>query len=265
MQTSPILLVHIGGGLSGLLSGAAAMSFRKGSQRHRVAGNVFVISMIIMAVGAVYLAILKHETANVIGGIMTFYFVTTAWLTARRRDGGTGVFDWAALAFALTLAAFMLINGFKVASSSTKVKDGVPVGMFFFVGSVALLSAAGDLRMLLRGVTGTQRLVRHLWRMCFALFIASGSFFLGPSNRPLRLLRTIGLRQELFAAVFGKAGVLLLLAVLPLILMIFWVVRMRFRHANIRTKPTVNNGSSSEVMDVMVAAETTSPGLSIAK
>ena len=168
MHTSPILLIHIGGGLSGLLSGAAALSLRKGSQRHRVAGDVFVVSMIIMAVAAVYLAILKHQTGNVIGGVMTFYFVTTAWLTARRRDGGTTIFDWVAFAFALTFAGFMLTNGTRTASVGTRVKDGVPVGMFFFLGTIALFSAAGDFRMLVRGVTGTQRLIRHLWRICQA-------------------------------------------------------------------------------------------------
>ena len=264
MSYSPILLLHISGGVAGLFSGAAAISFRKGSQRHRVAGDIFVISMIIMAVAAVYLAIVKHETGNIIGGVMTFYFVTTAWLTARRRDGGTTIFDWVAFAFALTFAAFMLTDGFKVASGATKAKDGVPVGMFFFLGTIALLSATGDFRMLVRGVTGTQRLVRHLWRMCFALFIASGSFFLGPANRPLRLLRTIGLRQELFAVVFGKTGVLLLLAVLPLILMFFWMIRVRFTNAYTRKKPSVNNTKSDEVIEGVVPSER-SLGVSLAK
>lgn len=260
MSYSPILLLHISGGVAGLFSGAAAMSFRKGSQRHRLAGNVFVVSMITMAVAAVYLAIRKHEMDNVIGGVMTFYFVTTAWLTARRREGRGGIFDWVALAFALTFAVFMLTTGIRVASGLTKAKDGAPVGMTFFLASVALLSAAGDLRMLVRGVTGTQRLVRHLWRMCFALFIASGSFFLGPANRPLRLLRSIGLRQELFAAVFGKTGVLLLLAVLPLILMIFWMVRLRFTDRYVRRK---ESAAQIKVIDNTVVPERISPGFSL--
>jgi hypothetical protein len=33
--------------------------------------------------------------------------------------------------------------------------------------------------------------------MCFGLFIAAGSFFLGPSNRPLRLLSAVVLGQHL--------------------------------------------------------------------
>jgi hypothetical protein len=40
------------------------------------------------------------------------------------------------------------------------------------------LAAIGDIRVLRSGpLAGGRRLARHLWRMCFALFIAAGSFF----------------------------------------------------------------------------------------
>ena len=103
--------------------------------------------------------------------------------------------------------------------------------MMFFMGSVCLLAAAGDVRMLVRGgVLGAKRIARHLWRMCFGLFIAAGSFFLGPSNRPLRLLSTVGLGQHLSPALFGTT-LYLVLTLLPLILLIFWLVRVRFTKA----------------------------------
>ena len=98
-------------------------------------------------------------------------------------------------------------------------------------GSVCLLAAAGDVRMLVRGgVLGAKRIARHLWRMCFGLFIAAGSFFLGPSNRPLRLLSTVGVGQHLSPALFSTS-LYLLLTILPLILLIFWLVRVRFTKA----------------------------------
>jgi len=103
--------------------------------------------------------------------------------------------------------------------------------MIFFMGSVMLLAAAGDVRMLVRGgVLGAKRIARHLWRMCFGLFIAAGSFFLGPSNRPLRLLSAVGLGQHLSPALFST-GLYLVLTILPLILLIFWLVRVRFTNA----------------------------------
>jgi len=50
--------------------------------------------------------------------------------------------------------------------------------MPFFLATVLLLAAAGDVRITRFGMPrGGPRLARHLWRMCFALFIAAGSFF----------------------------------------------------------------------------------------
>src|SRR6184192_4067321 len=89
MNLSPVLFFHICAGTSGLFSGAAALSFRKGSRWHVLAGRVFVGSMLAMAAGAVYLAIVKHQPNNIGGGIFTFYLILTAWLTARRADGET--------------------------------------------------------------------------------------------------------------------------------------------------------------------------------
>ena len=230
MSFSPILLVHICGGTLGLLSGAAAISLRKGSRGHVLAGKVFVLSMLTMAVGAVYLAIVRHQPNNLGGGILTFYLIGTAWLTARRRDGETSRLDWVALLIPLALGILTWISGVERMRTPGPPKDGVPAGMHLFLGSVALLAATGDVRMLVgRGVFGTRRIARHLWRMCFGLFIAAGSFFLGPSNRPLRLLSALGLGRHLSPAIFST-GLYLFLSILPLALLIFWLIRVRFRN-----------------------------------
>ena len=115
--------------------------------------------------------------------------------------------------------------------SPTGLTYDYPPGPYFFLGSVAVLATAGDVRMLVRGgISGKQRIARHLWRMCFGLFIAAGSFFMGPSNRPLRLLSKVGIGQHLSPALFST-GLYLILTVLPLILLIFWLVRVRFKNA----------------------------------
>ena len=56
MQLSPVLVLHICGRTLGMLSGAVAVSFRKGSRRHGLAGRVFVTSMLIMSAAGVYMA-----------------------------------------------------------------------------------------------------------------------------------------------------------------------------------------------------------------
>jgi uncharacterized membrane protein len=210
----PLLVLHIMGGIVGLLSGASAMSFRKGSRGHRMAGNVFVVSMLIMGACASCLALMKHQTNNFYGGLLTFYLITTAWLTARRRDGETSIYDWGALAFAVTIGGSLLTLGILVARGSAAKQPGVPLGMYFFMGTIPLLAAAGDLRMLLGGgIAGRPRLARHLWRMCFGLFIATGSFFLG--------------QQQVFPPAIRKQYLLAPLAILPLILLIYWMIRVR--------------------------------------
>jgi hypothetical protein len=187
--------------------------------------------MLTMGVFAVYLAITKHQSNNIGGGILTVYLIGTAWLTARRRDGETSRLDWVVLLIPLALGILTWMNGIQVVRSGESSQDGVPVGMTFFMGSVMLLAAAGDVRMLVcGGVVGAKRIARHLWRMCFGLFIAAGSFFLGPSNRPLRLLSAVGLGQHLSPALFSTI-LYLILTILPLILLIFWLVRVRFTNA----------------------------------
>ena len=175
MSFSPLLALHISAGIVGMLSGAAALSFRKGSPRHALAGKAFVVSMLTMAAAAVYLAVTRHQTGNVLGGVFTFYLVTTAWLTARRKDGETSIFDWFALLLPLAAGIVLWIAGVRAVRHQIWSENGVPVGMNFFMGSVLLLAAAGDIRMLVRGgLFGGQRIVRHLWRMCFGMFIATG-------------------------------------------------------------------------------------------
>ena len=210
---SPILLLHIIAGTLGMLSGFVAVFLRKGSRRHGLAGNVFVITMLCLSSTGVFLAIMKSQPGNILGGTLTFYLVATAWMTARRKDGAPGVFDWGALFVILAVAACQVTFGLEAGLSQTGMKFGYPPWPYFFMGSVATLAVTGDIRMLARGgISGAQRIARHLWRMCFALFIAAASIFLA--------------RPQVFPAVLEKTGVLTFLSLLPLLLMIFWMFRV---------------------------------------
>ena len=136
MPYSPILVAHICAGTLGLVSGTAAICFRKGSPRHILAGRVFVVSMLTMAVAAVYLAIVKNQPNNIGGGVLTFYLIGTAWMTARRRDGETSRFDWLAPLIPLAIGILGWMNGLDALRSPTGSKYGVPAGMHLFMGSV---------------------------------------------------------------------------------------------------------------------------------
>lgn len=56
MSFSPLLPVHISAGVVGILSGAAPLSFRKGSPRHILAGRVFVIAMLALSASGAIMA-----------------------------------------------------------------------------------------------------------------------------------------------------------------------------------------------------------------
>ena len=87
-----------------------------------------------------------------------------------------------------------------------------PLVMF---GGVAIAAAVGDRRMIRGGgLKGSPRIVRHLWRMCFALFVASIAFYLGPGRVPAAI-RT---------PVLISAGVLT-----PIVAMVYWRWRLRTR------------------------------------
>ncbi len=217
MPLSPVLIVHVCAGTLGLASGTTAMVVRKGSRSHGWAGLVFAIAMLSLAASGTYLAYMKAQMGNILGGVLTFYMVATAWKTVRRRNKQTSMFDWMALLVALAFGTTCIAYGFEVAKGQADSK-GVPAGMDFFFGFVILLAAAGDIRMLVRGgISGRQRTARHLWRMCFALFIASGSFFMG--------------RQQIFPAGLQTSGLLIFLTILPLLLLVFWLIRIRFTNA----------------------------------
>ena len=240
----PILIVHIFCGTLGVLSGFVAIFLRKGSPRHALAGKIFTFSMLAMSSAGVYLAFLKSQPGNILGGALTFYLVATAWIAAKRHDNRSSLLDWGALLVALPVATFAITFGLEAIMSPTGLKYHDPPAPYLFLGTVALLATIGDLRMLLRGgISGTPRVSRHLWRMSFALFIASASLFLS--------------RQRLFPVIFQKTGVLFLLSFLPLGLMIFWLIRLRFakraagiylqrRDAKRRAPQSAGHGSMSE-------------------
>jgi uncharacterized membrane protein len=214
---TPLLLLHISCAAVGLLSGFMAVAFRKGSGLHGAAGNVFFVSMLTMSASAAYIAaFLKPNMMNVVAALLTFYLVSTAWRAAKRRDGGTNIFDRGALLFALAVGSAGVAFGFEAANSPTGSKDGIPAALYFIFGSVALLFAVSDVRMFVRGgVFGAQRIARHLLRMCLALLIATLSFFPGQARLFPRWLRATNFLYVPHVLLIGA--------------MLFWLYRVSVR------------------------------------
>ena len=174
-----LLPIHVVAGGLAIVLGAVALVVRKGGGIHRRAGLLFVGAMLVMGITAAMLGFRKSPTdGNVFGGLMTVYFVVTALTTVRPVSRWSRGIDVVALMVAVGLAFVDVTTGVKAFNSPRGFLNGVPFVMLFFMGAVMTGAAMGDLRILRFGaLRGGPRLARHLWRMCFALFIAAGSFF----------------------------------------------------------------------------------------
>jgi uncharacterized membrane protein len=212
------LVLHIGGGSVGILSGYGAVSVTKGERLHRAFGAVFVASMLTMAMMATGLAVLNQQKGNITGGILAFYLVSTAWMTVRRKEGTVGRFEYGALLAALCVGATLMMWGLLASMNPKGQLDGSAAALSYVFGSFALFAAALDLKVILHGgIFGAHRIARHLWRMCFALFFGAASFFLG--------------QQKVMPAFMHGSPLLFVPAFAPLVLMVFWLFRIRFATA----------------------------------
>src|SRR5438132_1052663 len=221
-----LLSTHIVAGGLAIILGAIALVASKGATVHRRSGLLFVYAMLTMGMSGSVLALRQSLTnANVLGGFMSAYFVLTALTTVRPASAWTRALNAGALLVALALAAVEIGLGFKALASPRGAINGVPFFMLFFLATITAMAAAGDVRVMRSGVLrGSPRLARHLWRMCFALFIAAGSFF-SIRKRVARILpepfTTAPMRALPILLVFGA--------------MFYWLWRVRRR----RTLPVL--------------------------
>jgi hypothetical protein len=169
---SPLLIFHIATASVALLGGVAAMSLHKGSAGHRTGGTVFVIGMICMTASAIPLGLLKTQTLNALVGALTCYLVASGWVAGRRnRLQDVRVVSAALGVVALGIAALLVKFGIDALNSPSHLKDGEEASGYFFFGTIAALSAALDLRLLILGIGNKHRIARHLWRMSTAMAI----------------------------------------------------------------------------------------------
>jgi uncharacterized membrane protein len=218
----PVLLpIHILGAAVGLVSGAIALSAGKGGRLHRASGKVFAYAIFTMCGAAVAIAVVKGEAVNVMAGTLTAYLAFTGVSTVRPPSPGSRRRDVALMLVALGLGLATFAGALvAIARPSGKI-FGIPPYPFFMFGVLGLSGAYGDFKtMRAGGLRGAQRLSRHLWRMCMAMFITTASFF--------------SIRARVAAvlpAPFTTGLARTVPVVLVLVVMFYWLWRVRGRRA----------------------------------
>jgi uncharacterized membrane protein len=189
-----LLPLHVIGGVMAIVSGFVALYALKGATLHRKSGTIFVYAILSMSLSGALMAVWRAEAANILAGLMTTYLVITALTTVSTPSARVHRLDRGAMLGAFALGLTCAVSAFVMFAGADRRARGLAVPLLVF-GVIALLAGAGDLRMIRAGgLRGTLRLNRHLWRMCVALFIAAGSFFLGPARRIPEALRSPAFR-----------------------------------------------------------------------
>lgn len=209
-----VMAVHIAAGVIALIAGTVAIAAPKGQAWHNRAGTSFVAAMLVLGLSAAFLE--PFRGGSPVGGLLVCYFVITAWQAARRRDARPGRIEQLACAFILLAGAAVIWRGIELGQAATPPTQPPSPTALIIMGSVCVLAGLLDLKYILQGrLSPRQRIARHVWRICVAFFIATGSFFLG--------------QMDVLPAVMRESMLLLLLlAFSPFLAMIFWIIRVRF-------------------------------------
>lgn len=218
----PVLLpIHIVGAAVGLISGAVALSASKGGRLHRLSGTVFVYGIFAMCVTAVVSAVIKGQVVNVMAGSMTAYLVFTGLTTVRPPSPNSRRRDTTLMLVALALGLATFAGGIAAVARPSGRLFGMPSFPFFLFGVLGVSGAIGDFKTMRAGVLrGAPRLSRHLWRMCVAFLITAGSFF------------SIRARvAAILPAPFTTPAMRALPVVLVMVVMFYWLWRVRFRRS----------------------------------
>lgn len=209
MLITSILTVHIIAATIALFATPVALSVIKGSRWHKLAGRYFSYTMMIMAISAMPLAIIEEKYFDALSGVLTLYLIATALYTFRPDNSNLN--RWLTALAGTCIAGYLSIE---LIGIQTGIRHtDAPSGAGFVFATLLAMSIVGDFRRRRNGLSHSGTLVRHLWRMHFALLMATASFF--------------GARPHLFPEWMQQYQVLLALSVAPIILMAYWTVRIR--------------------------------------
>lgn len=214
MKDLIVWVIHTPAGTIGLVAATVALFTKKGGALHRKAGTCFTISMLIMLISGFVAALLKESTDDMFLSAVVIYTVFTAWLTAHHKKNETGFLEHVALGWiiAVAIAAFFMNASWR--------EVGTP-NIYLYWASFAVFCAIGDVRNLHRaGLSGIQRVIRHVWRIGFSLIWAA----LALTDKIVKILgsNVKELPEEQLLYIVAVPTMFILITIL------FWIINILF-------------------------------------
>ncbi|MEH6702542.1 hypothetical protein [Parasphingorhabdus sp.] len=159
---------HIAIGLIGLIAAIIALSTRKGSNIHVLAGRVFSTCILIVAITSLILLSVRMAPPLLVAALTAVYAVGTAILalkpdstTTRRMEYGFFIFEIIVVAIFLAIAIPQIMGG------------NIPLIGPLVILAIPIILLAGDLHFFRNARQRAMlRIRRHLARMIWAFIIA---------------------------------------------------------------------------------------------
>ena len=155
--------------------------------------------MMIMAITGVIAAILKDSLGDVFLGSIVTYSIFTAWLTTYHRRGEVNYLEYLALVWITLLGLGSYFANSNLGGASNP--NTYPLWIVF-----SICFAVGDIRNLrYQGLSETQRIIRHVWRIGFSLAWA----VMALTDKVVKILG--GSIEEMVYIVILPVGIILLI------------------------------------------------------
>ena len=213
---SIFIFLHIVAGAFALISGFTTIISSKGNARHKLYGRVYLVAMLLLGVTGTIVASVRGIPLSMLNGGVLCYFVLSSLSTIRNAEYEISIFDKLLTVFAWFLVFAFAWFIFQLSETESGKLGGFGIAEYIVFGSVMLFSAIADIRYLLKsGLSTVSKLVRHLWRMFFPLFMATAAFFLGQAKVLPQSLQSI--------------EILIIPVVFVLITMIYWSAKVAMK------------------------------------
>ena len=214
MKDIIVWVIHAPAGTVGLVAATVALLASKGGGVHRKAGTYFTISMLIMLISGFIAAIFKESTDDMFLSAVVIYTVFTAWLTVHHKKNETGILEYVALGWIVAVAIAVLLT-------TTIWREIETSNSYFYLLSFAIFCAMGDVRNLHQaGLSGIQRVIRHVWRVGFSLLWA----VLALTDKIVKILgsdvKELPKEQLIYIIAFP--------AILILMIIVYWIMYILF-------------------------------------
>ncbi len=210
-----LVALHVLAGAVAMLFGFSILFIAKGSDTHKRVGLGYFYAMLALGSTGAAVATLRSIPLSLLNGLLVCYFVLTSLSTIRAGRAQRRKLDWMLAGFGAALLLGYVLAVFVARGMPGGMLGGFEVAAYVVFGLVTAMAVFGDLRYIRSGPRSPgARLVRHLWRMFFPLFMATAAFFLG--------------QAKLFPVEIQQPSYLFVPVLLVLGAMLFWVCRAWF-------------------------------------